>query len=218
MITVQYENGLTYTYYNEKEAPTLKWDFCPPPSIDPSELTAEDFKNCAKKRLEMEKKEMPPRNDYNTSWLTSLDNSGITNFSFEPQTITITDLNMYPLKNVTNLQPKSIKYDKNYTTVTWNDGTKTTVRCSNEDEYSRYNGFCSALAKKVFGTSSQVRKIVETKNEEIELVKKKAELDEKERLAEIARKRKERHQIKYRAKQIVIEKKAKQLAKKMLGE
>jgi hypothetical protein len=113
---------------------------------------------------------------------------------------------------------KSIKYDKNYTTVIWNDGTKTTVRCSNEDEYSRYTGFCSALAKKIFGTSSQVRKLVETKDEEIELAKKKAERKEEERLAEITRKRKERHQIKYRAKQIVIEKKAKQLAKQMLRE
>jgi hypothetical protein len=186
---------------------------------------------------------MPPKenNDiYKTfldaSWLstTAYGTSGTDNSNCTDGTsyaITIPD---YSLHNVTfdfgslsnkkkeentmkQLQVKSIKYDKNYTTVTWENGTKTTVRCSNEDEYSRYNGFCSALAKKIFGTSSQVRKIVEAKDEEIEIAKKKAERKEEERLAEIARKRKERHQIKYRAKQIVIEKKAKQLAKKMLG-
>ena len=164
---------------------------------------------------EMEKKEMPPKNNYTFSW-EDLEFTGITTINPEPTKITIH--NQYDLKNITNLQPKSIKYDKNYTTVTWNDGTKTTVRCSNEDDYSRYTGFCSALAKKIFGTSSQVRKIVETKDEEVEIAKKKAERKEEERIAEISRKRKERHQIKYRAKQIVIEKKAKQLAKKMLGE
>jgi hypothetical protein len=161
---------------------------------------------------EMEKKEMPPKNMTNYTLECSTEN-GVT-FNYIP-TLNFSDI---MLKSDKVLKVKSIKYDKNYTTVTWNDGTKTTVRCSNEDDYSRYTGFCSALAKKIFGTSSQVRKIVETKNEEIELAKKKAELKEKERLAEIARKRKERHQIKYRAKQIVIEKKAKQLAKKMLGE
>jgi hypothetical protein len=205
------------TWWKENAKEIVVEDYYNKPAEIKIEVNEPTFYKINNAIREMEKKEMPPRNDYSTSWLTSLDNV-VTNFSFEPQTITIADLNMYPLKNITNLQPKSIKYDKNYTTVTWNDGTKTTVRCSNEDEYSRYNGFCSALAKKVFGTSSQVRKIVETKNEEIELAKKKAEQKEEERLAEIARKRKERHQIKYRAKQIVIEKKAKQLAKKMLGE
>jgi hypothetical protein len=174
-----------------------------------------DFEKAIYGLKEMEKKEMPPKNGYDWKPMECYTFADLTPQS---RSITIEDLSLYPLKNITNLQPKSIKYDKNYTTVTWNDGTKTTVRCSNEDDYSRYTGFCSALAKKIFGTSSQVRKIVETKNEEIELAKKKAERKEEERLAEIARKRKERHQIKYRAKQIVIEKKAKQLAKKMLGE
>jgi hypothetical protein len=115
-----------------------------------------------------------------------------------------------------NLQVKSIKYDERYTTVTWFDDTKTRVSCGKEDEYNRYNAFCSALAKKIFGTSSHVRKIVETKDEALEIAKRREELKEKERLAQIARDRKVRHQIKHRAKQIVIEEKAKKLAEQIL--
>ena len=160
---------------------------------------------------EMEKKEMPPKNMTNYTLECCTENGST--FDYIP-TLSFSDI-MW--KSNESPQVKSIKYDKNYTTVTWNDGTKTTVRCSNEDDYSRYTGFCSALAKKIFGTSSQVRKIVETKNESIEIAKKKAEQKEKERLAEITRNRKEKRRVKYLAKQMVLEKKAKKLAKEMLG-
>jgi hypothetical protein len=113
----------------------------------------------------------------------------------------------------TNIGVKSIKFDKKYTTVTWNDDTKTRVACSEEDEYSRYEAFCAALAKKIFGTSSQVRKIVETKDEAIELEKKRVEREEKEKADRIKQARKDKLWIKKRAKQIVREKMAKELAK-----
>jgi hypothetical protein len=203
------------TWWKENAKEVIVEDYYNKPAeikIEVNEPTFYKINNAIK---EMEKKEMPVKNNYTFSW-EDLEFTGITTTNPEPTKITIH--NQYDLKNITNLQPKSIKYDKNYTTVTWNDGTKTTVRCSNEDDYSRYTGFCSALAKKIFGTSSQVRKIVETKDEEIEIAKKKAEQEEKDRIAEIKRNRKMKHQIKYRAKQIVIEKKAKELAKKMMGE
>lgn len=113
---------------------------------------------------------------------------------------------------------KSIKYDNKYTIVTWGDGTKTRVGCCYEDAYGKYNAFCSALAKKIFGTSSQVRKIVETKDEAIEIEKKRKEREERDRLAEVERKRRERRKIKHLAKKMLIEKKAKQLMKEMLEE
>ena len=41
---------------------------------------------------------------------------------------------------------------KKTTVVVWADGTKTKVKCSDEDVYSLEAGFWAALAKKVYGS------------------------------------------------------------------
>ena len=46
------------------------------------------------------------------------------------------------------------------TVVFWKDGEKTVVRPMDKDEDNIYNAFTAALAKKVFGSNSQVNKIV----------------------------------------------------------
>ena len=38
-----------------------------------------------------------------------------------------------------------------YTTVKWSDGTTTTVRCSDDDEYNMATGFLLCCAKRLFG-------------------------------------------------------------------
>lgn len=53
-----------------------------------------------------------------------------------------------------------IIYNHPATIVFWKDGTKTVVKCSENDPYIRYNAFCAALAKKIYGNNSQVNKIV----------------------------------------------------------
>lgn len=60
-----------------------------------------------------------------------------------------------------NFTPKKIIFNKPATIVFWEDGTKTVVKCSEDDKYSEYFGFLAALAKKIYGNSSRVRKIVE---------------------------------------------------------
>lgn len=78
----------------------------------------------------------------------------------------IIDMNMeeeempYPEKIIRN--PK-----KHATTVKWSDGTYTTVRCSADDADDPYFAFCSALAKKVYGSNSKVQRFVKTKTEEL---------------------------------------------------
>lgn len=47
------------------------------------------------------------------------------------------------------------------TIVIWSDGSKTIVSCSKDDTYNGYAGFCAAVAKKMFGSTSQVKKIIE---------------------------------------------------------
>lgn len=55
-----------------------------------------------------------------------------------------------------------------YTTVEWMDGTKTTVKAENEESATEFGGFVADLAKKIFGSTSNV-------NREIQKAKEKAE-------------------------------------------
>ena len=57
-------------------------------------------------------------------------------------------------------QPKRIIRSGEYTTVLWKDGTKTIVKRMPGSEDSDYSAFTAALAKKVYGTNSNVERIV----------------------------------------------------------
>lgn len=46
------------------------------------------------------------------------------------------------------------------TIVFWSDGTKTVVKTMSGESFDMYHGFTAALAKKVYGNSTRVRKIV----------------------------------------------------------
>lgn len=68
-------------------------------------------------------------------------------------------------ENVFGLYPKHIYYyDNNYTTVLWNDGTKTTVKLSDDDIYDEYSAFCAALAKRIYGSNSRIKKIIQAQS------------------------------------------------------
>ena len=47
------------------------------------------------------------------------------------------------------------------TTIIWSDETKTTVKVSEGQEFDRYAGFCAAIVKKLFGSSSAAKKIMD---------------------------------------------------------
>lgn len=49
------------------------------------------------------------------------------------------------------------------TIVFWLDGTKTIVRCKAGTEFNVYHAFTAALAKKIYGSNSQVNKIIKRK-------------------------------------------------------
>lgn len=61
--------------------------------------------------------------------------------------------------------PNKILKSGNATIVFWNDGTKTIVKLPEGDTPDDYAAFTAALAKKVFGTNTQVKKIIKTKTE-----------------------------------------------------
>lgn len=58
--------------------------------------------------------------------------------------------------------PKKIIYNGKATIVFWVDGTKTIVKKAEGEPYNRYNAFCAALAKKVFGNNSVVNRFVKS--------------------------------------------------------
>ena len=48
------------------------------------------------------------------------------------------------------------------TIIIWKDGSeKTVVKCSENDEYDPYFGFCAAITKKIFGSNQKIKNIVE---------------------------------------------------------
>ncbi len=58
------------------------------------------------------------------------------------------------------LIPKKIIKSGDRTIVFWKDDTKTIVKRSDDAEDDLYSAFCAALAKKVYGSNSQVKKIL----------------------------------------------------------
>ena len=58
------------------------------------------------------------------------------------------------------LYPEKIIYNGPATIVFWKDGTKTVVKAMDGVDANPYHGFTAALAKKIYGSSSKVNKIV----------------------------------------------------------
>lgn len=71
---------------------------------------------------------------------------------------------------------KSVIFSGRKTIVQWNDGTKTIVTCGQDDIFDPYAGFCAAIAKKVFGSTTSVKRILKTVAKEQQPKKKKENL------------------------------------------
>ena len=53
-----------------------------------------------------------------------------------------------------------IFYDDVATVVFWTDGTKTVVKCAEGTKYDEYAAFCIALAKKIYGSNSALKRAI----------------------------------------------------------
>lgn len=71
-------------------------------------------------------------------------------------------------ENVNPYEVKQIIFNKkkNATTVLWADGTVTVIKKKEDDPWDEQAAFAQALAKKVYGSTSSVRKIVEKKSKD----------------------------------------------------
>jgi hypothetical protein len=61
---------------------------------------------------------------------------------------------------------KRIVYHDPATIVFWQDGTKTVVKCMDGEPFEKYAGFCAALAKKIFGSTSKAKKVAGAKKKD----------------------------------------------------
>ena len=59
-----------------------------------------------------------------------------------------------------SLGVKQVIFSGPKTIVFWLDGTKTIVSCGEGDNNDPYAGFCAAVTKRVFGSTSQAKKIL----------------------------------------------------------
>lgn len=59
------------------------------------------------------------------------------------------------------ITPRKVIFSGPKTIVIWEDGTKTIVGCAEGQEYDEYAGFCAALAKKIFGTTSAAKRVLD---------------------------------------------------------
>lgn len=60
------------------------------------------------------------------------------------------------------ISPEKIIYSGNRTIVFWNDGTKTIVKLGKGQEFDDYTGFIAAYAKKMFSSTSRLKKLIKT--------------------------------------------------------
>lgn len=81
-------------------------------------------------------------------------------------------------KNFYSLNVSKIIFNPPATIVFWEDGTKTVVKCSAEDEFSEYYGFLAALGKKVYENNSQIKKLIDKKAERHENKKNKKDISD----------------------------------------
>ena len=68
----------------------------------------------------------------------------------------------YSIRN-TYPKAKKVYYDEaaGVTVVLWTDNTKTVVRAAEGDKHDAYLGYCTALAKKIHGTNSALKRDLE---------------------------------------------------------
>jgi hypothetical protein len=58
---------------------------------------------------------------------------------------------------------KKIIHSGRCTIVIWKDGSKTIVKQSENDDWDEYAAFCAAFCKKIFGSTSAVKRMIDKK-------------------------------------------------------
>lgn len=121
------------------------------------------------------------------------------------------------MQRVTVPMPTRMLKNGRATVVFFADDTKVVVKLPDGVEDNEYNAFCAAIAKKMFGTNTRIkrkmesiREVAPTENERREALKKAKEVAESKRQAEIDKK------VRRMAHDMVLEKRANALAEEIM--
>lgn len=82
---------------------------------------------------------------------------------------------LYKKKMIPEIRQIYFNRETGYTTIVWEDGSDATVvRCGDGETFEDYMGFCAAIVKKLFGSTSAAKKMMENKDSEKVKAKKEA--------------------------------------------
>ena len=86
-------------------------------------------------------------------------------FTFNPDDLALVDVPILEGFIMKNTIPgiKKIIYNGRKTIILWEDNTKTIVSCREGDIFDPYMGFCAAVMKKLFGSTSKIKKTIKEK-------------------------------------------------------
>ena len=121
------------------------------------------------------------------------------------------------MDRVTIPMPTKILKNGRATVVFFADDTKVVVKLPEGVEDNDYNAFCAAITKKMFGTNTRIKRKMELITEIAPTeAEKRAALKKAREEAEERRQAQQDAKVRRMANQIVLEKRAKQLAKEMM--
>lgn len=69
------------------------------------------------------------------------------------------EITLYKMPRVDAKCIKKVIFNDPVTVIIWSDDTKTIVRCIEGQPYEPYAGFCAAVVKKLFGSTTRAKKI-----------------------------------------------------------
>lgn len=61
---------------------------------------------------------------------------------------------------------KKVIFSGNRTIIIWDDGTKTIVKCSDDEEFDKYAGFSAAIVKALFGSTFAAQNFLKSVEED----------------------------------------------------
>ena len=69
-----------------------------------------------------------------------------------------------PTNSIPDIEEVIFNEAGNATVIRWRDNTKTIVRCGEGETFDRYTGFIACVAKKLFGGTTSVKKLMNSKD------------------------------------------------------
>ena len=116
---------------------------------------------------------------------------------------------------------KEVIFNGDHTIILWWDGTKTTAVCGEGEKFDRYAGFMAAVCKKLFGSTTKAKALLDEKDQTLRREKMLEEKEERRKRDEQARAEAKKRRAKERekaieqmAEDILMEQEAQRLAQK----